>query len=268
MIKGLLARKDSCPMLVGGVNSAAPTDGLSQSLNNQPPTPGLDRTLPGTPMLPLTLRSTDVVLVRHGETAWSRSGQHTGSTDIPLTPAGELAARALAPFLEQLTFARVFCSPLARARRTAELAGFGTRLELDADLMEWNYGAYEGRTSAEIQATTPGWLVFRDGCPDGESPEAVGSGDRSAAAGPGAFAGGGPWPSAAGVGGPLAGSASPGRLPFSARHNYGQRPQRLQRHAGVGVLERTIELIGRVFSPPCRYRPHQKKEGLRPPEMV
>jgi hypothetical protein len=130
MIKGLLARKDSCPMLVGGVNSAAPTDGLSQSLNNQPPTPGLDRTLPGTPMLPLTLRSTDVVLVRHGETAWSRSGQHTGSTDIPLTPAGELAARALAPFLEQLTFARVFCSPLARARRTAELAGFGTRLEL------------------------------------------------------------------------------------------------------------------------------------------
>jgi hypothetical protein len=168
MIKGLLARKDSCPMLVGGVNSAAPTDGLSQSLNNQPPTPGLDRTLPGTPMLPLTLRSTDVVLVRHGETAWSRSGQHTGSTDIPLTPAGELAARALAPFLEQLTFARVFCSPLARARRTAELAGFGTRLELDADLMEWNYGAYEGRTSAEIQATTPGWLVFRDGCPDGE----------------------------------------------------------------------------------------------------
>ncbi|MFO0057043.1 MAG: histidine phosphatase family protein [Cyanobacteriota bacterium] len=126
-------------------------------------------------MLPLTLRSTDVVLVRHGETAWSRSGQHTGSTDIPLTPAGELAARALAPFLEQLTFARVFCSPLARARRTAELAGFGTRLELDADLMEWNYGAYEGRTSAEIQATTPGWLVFRDGCPDGESPEAVGA---------------------------------------------------------------------------------------------
>lgn len=126
-------------------------------------------------MSPLTLRPGDVVLVRHGETAWSRSGQHTGRTDIPLTPAGEAAARALAPVLTGLPLARVLSSPLARARRTCELAGCGERMELDADLMEWNYGAYEGRTSAEIEATAPGWLVFRDGCPEGESPEAVGA---------------------------------------------------------------------------------------------
>lgn len=120
-----------------------------------------------------TLRPSDVVLVRHGETAWSQSGQHTGATDIPLTAAGEAAARALAPLLAPLPLARVLCSPLQRARRTAELAGFGARLELDADLMEWNYGAYEGRTSAEIQVTAPGWLVFRDGCPRGERPQEV-----------------------------------------------------------------------------------------------
>ncbi|MFN9623683.1 MAG: histidine phosphatase family protein [Cyanobacteriota bacterium] len=123
----------------------------------------------------LSLRSDDVLLVRHGETAWSLSGQHTGATDLPLTPSGEAAARALAPLLAPLTFTRVLSSPLARARRTAELAGRGKRLDLDPDLMEWNYGVYEGRTSAEIQATAPGWLVFRDGCPGGESPEAVGA---------------------------------------------------------------------------------------------
>lgn len=121
----------------------------------------------------LTLRPSDVVLVRHGETRWSQSGQHTGATDIPLTAAGEAAARALAPLLAPLPLARVLSSPLQRARRTGELAGFGDRLELDADLMEWNYGAYEGRTSAEIQAEAPGWLVFRDGCPQGESPADV-----------------------------------------------------------------------------------------------
>ncbi len=122
-----------------------------------------------------SLRPGDVVLVRHGETSWSLSGQHTGATDIPLTPAGEAAARGLAPVLASLTFERVWSSPLVRARRTGELAGFGPRLELDADLMEWNYGAYEGRTRAEIKAAAPGWLVFRDGCPEGESPEAVGA---------------------------------------------------------------------------------------------
>lgn len=123
----------------------------------------------------LSLLPDDVLLVRHGETAWSLSGQHTGATDLPLTAAGEAAARALAPMLSPLRFARVLSSPLARARRTAELAGRGEGLELDADLVEWNYGGYEGLTNAEIQAKAPGWLVFRDGCPEGESPEAVGA---------------------------------------------------------------------------------------------
>ncbi|MFN9630649.1 MAG: histidine phosphatase family protein [Cyanobacteriota bacterium] len=126
-------------------------------------------------MASLTLRPNDVVLVRHGETTWSQSGQHTGATDIPLTAAGEAAAQALAPVLAPLPLARVLSSPLERARRTCALAGFGDRMELDADLMEWNYGAYEGLTSAVIQVTAPGWLVFRDGCPEGESPAQVGA---------------------------------------------------------------------------------------------
>jgi probable phosphoglycerate mutase len=119
------------------------------------------------------LQPTDVVVVRHGETAWSRSGQHTGNTDIPLTAAGEAAAARLQPLLADVEFAQVLSSPLQRARRTAELAGFAGRLGVDADLVEWNYGAYEGLTSAEIQVQAPGWLVFTDGCPDGESPAQV-----------------------------------------------------------------------------------------------
>jgi broad specificity phosphatase PhoE len=122
----------------------------------------------------LELQPTDVVLVRHGETEWSLSGQHTGKTDIPLTAAGEEAARRLAPLLSTLTFAQVLTSPLQRARRTCELAGFADQAGLDADLVEWNYGAYEGITSAQIHAEAPGWQVFTDGCPDGESPEQVG----------------------------------------------------------------------------------------------
>jgi probable phosphoglycerate mutase len=121
------------------------------------------------------LTASDVVLVRHGETAWSLSGQHTGSTDLPLTAAGEAAAAQLAPLLAPLPFRQVFCSPLQRARRTCELAGFADRAVLEPNLQEWNYGAYEGITSAEIHRTNPGWMVFRDGCPDGESPEAVGA---------------------------------------------------------------------------------------------
>ena len=119
------------------------------------------------------LQPTDVVVVRHGETAWSRSGQHTGNTDIPLTADGEAAAARLAPLLAGVEFAQVLSSPLQRARRTAELAGFAGRLRLDADLAEWNYGSYEGLTSAEIRVQAAGWLVFTDGCPDGESPAQV-----------------------------------------------------------------------------------------------
>jgi probable phosphoglycerate mutase len=112
-----------------------------------------------------------VVLARHGQTAWSLSGQHTGLTDLPLTPAGEANARRLAPRLQGLQFARVLCSPLQRARQTCALAGYAARAESDARLVEWNYGDYEGRTSAEVHASRPGWQLFRDGCPGGESPQ-------------------------------------------------------------------------------------------------
>ena len=104
-------------------------------------------------------------LVRHGETAWSLSRQHTGRADIPLTERGEAEARALAPRLRDVQFVKVFCSPLVRARRTAELAGFADRLEIDPDLMEWNYGEYEGRRTSEIRKERPGWNPFIDGCP-------------------------------------------------------------------------------------------------------
>ncbi len=114
-------------------------------------------------------------LARHGETKWSLSGQHTGLTDLPLTERGERNARRLGERLAGLTFARVFTSPLERASRTCALAGFGARAEVDRDLVEWNYGEYEGRTSAEIERDRPGWQLFRDGCPGGESPAQVGA---------------------------------------------------------------------------------------------
>jgi probable phosphoglycerate mutase len=115
-----------------------------------------------------------IYLARHGETAWSLSGQHTGVTDLPLTERGERNARQLGERLKGLTFAKVFTSPLKRATRTCELAGFGAAAEADRDLMEWNYGEYEGRRSAEILAERPDWQLFRDGCPGGESPSEVG----------------------------------------------------------------------------------------------
>jgi probable phosphoglycerate mutase len=109
-------------------------------------------------------------LFRHGETEWSKSGQHTGSTDIPLTPDGEAKARALGPRLAGIAFARVFASPRLRARRTCELAGLGAGAEVDPELGEWDYGEYEGLRTVEIRAKRPGWEIFRDGCPGGESP--------------------------------------------------------------------------------------------------
>src|SRR3974390_1141063 len=114
-----------------------------------------------------------VYLARHGETAWSLSGQHTGLTDLPLTERGELNARRLGERLKGLTFAKVFTSPLRRAVRTGELAGCGGGAEIDPDLGEWNYGRYEGRRPAEICAERPDWQLFRDGCPGGESPAEV-----------------------------------------------------------------------------------------------
>ncbi len=114
-------------------------------------------------------------LVRHGETAWSLSGQHTGLTDLPLVPRGEERGRQLGERLRGLSVARVFTSPLQRASRTCELAGFGGRAEIDPDLVEWNYGDYEGKTTAEIRRQRPDWQLFRDGCPGGESVAEIGA---------------------------------------------------------------------------------------------
>jgi len=114
-------------------------------------------------------------LARHGETAWSLSGQHTGLTDVPLTERGERNARRLGERLAGLAFAKVFTSPLQRAARTCELAGFRSVAEVDPDLVEWDYGKYEGLRTVEIHAERPDWQVFRDGCPEGELPEDVGA---------------------------------------------------------------------------------------------
>jgi broad specificity phosphatase PhoE len=119
--------------------------------------------------------SQQVYLMRHGETAWSVSGQHTGTTDIPLTENGRRVAKLLQPVLTKETFALVLTSPLQRARETCELAGLGGCAEIDRDLMEWNYGEYEGLTPQQIRAKNPGWMIFTDGCPGGESPEQVGA---------------------------------------------------------------------------------------------
>jgi len=115
----------------------------------------------------------NVFLARHGETAWSLSGQHTGLTDLPLTARGEANARTLAAALAGLKFALVLASPLIRATRTCELAGFGGVAIDDRDLVEWNYGDYEGKRTADILSANPGWKLFNDGCPGGESPVRV-----------------------------------------------------------------------------------------------
>jgi probable phosphoglycerate mutase len=116
-----------------------------------------------------------VYLARHGETAWSLSGQHTGLTDLPLTERGERNARRLGERLKGHPFARVFTSPLQRARRTCELAGFGQVAAVDPELVEWNYGDYEGRKTADIHKERPGWQLFRDGVPGGESVRDIGA---------------------------------------------------------------------------------------------
>jgi probable phosphoglycerate mutase len=114
-----------------------------------------------------------IYLARHGETAWTITGQHTGVTDLPLTAQDERNARGLADALRNLVFTKVFTSPLQRARQTCALAGFEAVAHVDSDLVEWNYGEYEGRRTAEIRAERPDWQLFRDGCPGGESPGEV-----------------------------------------------------------------------------------------------
>jgi broad specificity phosphatase PhoE len=117
----------------------------------------------------------EVFAIRHGETAWSLSGQHTGTTDIPLTENGRRLAERMRPALAGKAFALVLSSPMQRARDTCGLAGFGGGALTEPDLVEWNYGQYEGLTPKQIHEDRPGWLIFRDGCPGGESPEQVGA---------------------------------------------------------------------------------------------
>ncbi len=114
-----------------------------------------------------------IYLARHGETVWSRDGRHTGRTDLPLTQQGERNVERLRERLAGLVFAKILTSPLQRAKRTCELVGFGAVAEVDADLVEWNYGDYEGIRTAEIREKRPDWALFRDGCPNGESPADV-----------------------------------------------------------------------------------------------
>jgi broad specificity phosphatase PhoE len=120
------------------------------------------------------LRASEVVLVRHGETEWARDGRHTGKTDIPLTDEGRRQGALLGRRLAQRSFALVLTSPLARAVDTSRLAGFGDAAEVRRDLTEWDYGRYEGRTTPDIRAEAPGWSLWRDGCPEGESVADVG----------------------------------------------------------------------------------------------
>jgi broad specificity phosphatase PhoE len=124
---------------------------------------------------PMTKIFPPLYLARHGETAWSLSGQHTGLTDLPLTERGERNARRLGERLAGLTFAKVFTSPLQRATRTCQLAGFAAAAEVDRALVEWDYGDYEGLRTAEIHDKRPEWQLFRDGCPGGESPDQIGA---------------------------------------------------------------------------------------------
>lgn len=122
----------------------------------------------------MSMHSQQVYLIRHGETEWSLTGQHTGITDLPLTENGRMLAKRLRPVLAKQSFVMVLTSPLERARDTCELSGLCAAAQIDNDLVEWNYGEYEGLTSREIRDKAPGWLLFKDGSPGGETPEQVG----------------------------------------------------------------------------------------------
>jgi broad specificity phosphatase PhoE len=116
----------------------------------------------------------EIHIIRHGETAWTETRQHTGLTDVPLTERGERQARGFGEYLEPDRYKHILSSPLQRARRTCELAGFGAAARIEPDLVEWNYGEYDGKRTDEIRSHRPDWQLFRDGCPGGESVKQVG----------------------------------------------------------------------------------------------
>ena len=121
------------------------------------------------------MSAAELVIVRHADTDWTASGQHTGHTDIPLNETGRVIATRLGPRLAEWSFAEVWCSPLQRAEQTCELAGYGERRVIHDELVEWDYGRYEGITRPEIEEQAPGWDLWRDGCPGGEDAAAVGA---------------------------------------------------------------------------------------------
>ena len=192
----------------------------------------------------------EVYLIRHGETEWSLNGQHTGITDIPLTENGRKVAKLLAPVLAKEKFALVLTSPLKRARETCELAGLGARAEIDRDLMEWNYGEYEGLTPEEIHAQAPGWMIFTDGCPGGESPEQVGARvDRVIAR----VRGGGRTcrafrarPYFQSLCGSVAWTSGHGGMSLPSRYGDAQHPELLPKRAGGEAVERHARAVGQL----------------------
>ena len=184
----------------------------------------------------------NVFAIRHGETAWSLSGQHTGTTDIPLTDNGRRLAERLRPVLAREAFALVLVSPMQRARETCELAGLGDTAVIDPDLVEWDYGEYEGLTPEQIREAAPDWLIFRDGCPGGEAPEQVGARvDRviaRARGGRGRRRAVRARPRAARARGALARAAGGRRAAFPAGYRHVERARLLPRHTRREDLER------------------------------
>jgi hypothetical protein len=185
----------------------------------------------------------NVFAIRHRETAWSLSGQHAGTTDIPLTDNGRRLAERMRLALARETFALVLCSPMQRARETCELAGLGNVAVIDGDLVEWNYGKYEGLTPKQIHETASGWLIFRDGCPGGEAPEQVGRTgrprDRPSACGRRRRSTVCARPRAARTGSALDWPARGRRATFSAGYGHPLHPRLLSRRTRREGLERT-----------------------------
>jgi broad specificity phosphatase PhoE len=192
----------------------------------------------------------NVFAIRHGETEWSLSGQHTGTTDIPLTDNGRRLAEQMRPVLAKQTFALVLVSPMQRARETCALAGLGDIAVIDSDLAEWNYGEYEGLTAKQIHEMVPGWLIFRDGCPGGEAPEQVAARvDRVIAPARGAdgdvalFS---PRTRAARTRSALDRVASGRRAAFLAQYGHAVRARLLPRHTRCEGLERASPRLAHV----------------------